>query len=98
MNQVERIHKYSGPERKEYARVRLVYQSTEQLRSMPLLTLDNPPMSVNLTFADIEADENGLMPLDALETRLDEAIRRYDELKQEYGISGSGYIPDTGVR
>lgn len=92
------FEKYSDTEGKEYARVRLVYQSTEQLRTMPLLTLDNPPMSVNLTFADIEADENGLMPLDALETRLNEAIRRYDELKQEYGISGSGYIPDTGVR
>ena len=92
------FEKYRDPAGKEYARVRLVYQSTEQLRTMPLLTPDNPPMSVTLRFADMEADEYGLVPLDRLEERFDEAIRRYDELKQEYGIVTTGAVPDTGVR
>jgi hypothetical protein len=75
-----------------------VYQSTEQLRSMPLLTLDNPPMSVTLQFEDMDVNEDGLIPLDALEARFTESIRRYDELRQEYGITAAGSIPDTGVR
>lgn len=92
------FEKYTDRAGKEYARVRLVYQSTEQLRSMPLLTLDNPPMSVTLQFEDVEVNEDGLIPFDALEARFTESIRRYDELRTEYGISTAGSIPDTGVR
>ena len=92
------FEKYTDRAGKEYARVRLVYQSTEQLRSMPLLTLDNPPMSVTLQFEDVEVNEDGLIPFDALEARFTESIRRYDELRAEYGISAAGSIPDTGVR
>lgn len=92
------FEKYTDRAGKEYARVRLVYQSTEQLRSMPLLTLDNPPMSVTLQFEDMDVNEDGLIPLDALEARFTESIRRYDELRTEYGISAAGSIPDTGVR
>ena len=92
------FEKYTDRAGKEYARVRLVYQSTEQLRTMPLLTLDNPPMSVTLQFEDVEVNEDGLIPFDALEARFTESIRRYDELRTEYGISAAGSIPDTGVR
>ena len=92
------FEKYADNAGKEFARVRLVYQSTEQLRSMPLLTLDNPPMSVTLQFEDLDVNEDGLIPLDALEARFTESIRRYDELRQEYGITAAGSIPDTGVR
>ena len=92
------FEKYSGPDGREYARVRLVYQSTEQLRTMPLLTMDNPPLSVTLRFADMDASESGLIPLEQLEKRFDEAIGRYDELKQEYGIVTPQSVPDTGVR
>ncbi|MBO5554467.1 MAG: histidine-type phosphatase [Solobacterium sp.] len=92
------FEKYTDRAGKEFARVRLVYQSTEQLRSMPLLTLDNPPMSVTLQFEDMDVNEDGLIPFDALEARFTESIRRYDELRTEYGISAAGSIPDTGVR
>lgn len=92
------FEKYADDAGEEFARVRLVYQSTEQLRSMPLLTLDNPPMSVTLQFEDLDVNEDGLIPLDALEARFTESIRRYDELRQEYGITAAGSIPDTGVR
>jgi hypothetical protein len=55
-------------------------------------------MSVTLQFEDMDVNEDGLIPLDALEARFTESIRRYDELRQEYGITAAGSIPDTGVR
>ncbi len=93
------FEKWEDKAGKEYIRVRLVYENTEQLRNMPLVTLDNPPMSVTLNFEDLETKEGGLIPMDAFEQRLNESIDRYDELKQEYGIAGTpANVPDTGVR
>jgi glucose-1-phosphatase len=93
------FEKWEDKAGKDYIRVRLVYENTEQLRTMPLVTLDNPPMSVTLNFEDLETNDDGLIPIDAFEQRLNESIARYDELKQEYGIAGSpATVPDTGVR
>ncbi|MBC3379042.1 bifunctional glucose-1-phosphatase/inositol phosphatase [Serratia fonticola] len=40
-------------------KVEYVYQSTQQMRDLELLTLDNPPQRVTLTLKGCEADKNG---------------------------------------
>ena len=79
----------------EYIRVRLVYQSVEQLRSTPLLTLENPPMSYVFQFDELTPNQDGLYSMKDFDAFLDEKIAAYDKLKKEYGISSS--VPNTGV-
>lgn len=91
------FEKWSDEAGEEYARVRYVYQSSDQLRQMPLLTAENPPMSYVLSFEGMKANADGLYKLSDLEARFDEAIGQYDALRQKYGIEKTG-VPDTGVR
>ena len=96
------FEKYEGNDGKEYARVRLVYQSAEQLRSMPILTLDNPPVSYVLEFNGLKTNKDGMILMEDLDGRLDSAIARYDEIRAEYGITETSApntsVPNTGVQ
>ena len=65
----------------------LVYQTVEQLRSMPLLNLENPPAIVPVVFRDLERNDDGLYPEAQMEERLQQAIEQYDELAEEYNQS-----------
>ena len=58
----------------------LVYQTADQLRSLPLLDLRNPPASFRLSFSGLTCDENGLYGEEEFMKRLGEAIADYDEL------------------
>ena len=59
-----------------FAALNLVYQSTEQLRSMSLLDLENPPMVFPILLKGINANVDGLYPLEAVLARIDSAIKR----------------------
>ena len=59
-----------------FAALNLVYQSTEQLRSMSLLDLENPPMVFPILLKGINANADGLYPLEAVLARIDSAIKR----------------------
>ncbi len=59
-----------------FAALNLVYQSTEQLRSMSLLDLENPPMVFPILLKGINANVDGLYPLEAVFARIDSAIKR----------------------
>ena len=94
------FEKWADADGKEFIRMRLVYQSTEQLRSTPLLTLDNPPVSFVFTIDELNANEDGLYPYDEFNDFLDEKIAAYDKLKAQYGISAPApvtSVPNTGV-
>jgi len=65
-------------------KVSLVYQSTEQLRAMSPLTLENPPMIHPLSFEGVNANEEGMIAEAALLGLLDDVIDDYDELLEEY--------------
>jgi glucose-1-phosphatase len=78
------FEKWVDPEGTLYARLRLVYASTEQLRNLTLLDQDNPPVSLTLQFRDLPADANGYYPFDELMTRLKNAIDAYDSLPELY--------------
>ena len=66
--------KWRGRDGKLYAEIQLVYASDTQLREMPMLSLDCPPVSVPIALKGLTPNADGLYPLSALEQRLQEAI------------------------
>ena len=72
-----------------FAKVRLVYQSTEQLRGIIPLSLENPPMSYDVDFTGLERNADGYYRLDDVMGRLQSAIDAYDALVEKYGGENS---------
>ena len=68
-------------------KVCLVYQSTQQLRSVEALSLENPPMIVPISFAQAPADENGLIAEKDLLDLFAEKIGVLGELIEEYAAA-----------
>ena len=69
------IEKWVDDEGKAFAALNLVYQSTEQLRNMALLDLENPPMVFPLSLKGLNANADGLYPFEAVLNRIDSAIK-----------------------
>lgn len=68
------IEKWEDKEGQNFTCVRLVYQSTEQLRQMSLLDLDNPPVSFPIRFNGLEPNADGLVPLEAFLQHIETVI------------------------
>ena len=68
------IEKWVDDEGKAFAALNLVYQSTEQLRNMALLDLENPPMVFPLSLKGLNANADGLYPFEAVLNRIDSVI------------------------
>ncbi len=66
-------------------KVELIYQSTDQLRSLAELSLDNPPVRYPLRFADVAENGDGMIAEADLLALLDNAIAAYDALEAQYG-------------
>ena len=64
--------------------VSLVYQSTEQLRNITSLSLEEPPMKYALHFAGAEENADGMIAEAELLSLLDGAIAEYDALLARY--------------
>ena len=67
-----------GSEPMRYVRARLVYQSTNQIRGMKQMDLDNPPMSYELSFIGLEKAPNGMYRYDDFMRHLQNSIQAYD--------------------
>ncbi len=67
-----------------YYSVSFVYQSTEQLRKITMLSEDDPPMNTALSFEGIEMNEDGMIPEQELLSLMDHTIGLYDEIQSEY--------------
>ena len=78
------ICRWKSNDGEEMMSLDLVYQKTEQLRQMSLLSDDDPPAIYSLKLQGLEADENGLYKAADVMQRLSDAIGRYDELVEEY--------------
>ena len=78
------FEKWLNADNEEFVRIRLVYESPEQLRSMSMVTPDTPPCSYDLTLSDIERNEDGLYRFADVMKRFDETIAAYDQLKADY--------------
>ena len=74
------IEKWLRTDGMEYAALNLVYQHVGQLRQMPLLSLDNPPMSIPLFLEGMTTNSDGLYLLSDLVPRFEERIAAYDHL------------------
>jgi glucose-1-phosphatase len=68
------IERWEDGEGQSFVALNLVYQSTEQLRNMTLLDLENPPMVFPIHLKGLDANADGLYPLDALVQRFLSAI------------------------
>ena len=65
----------------------LVYQTTDQLRNLTLLDLENPPAIFPLSLSGLEKNEDGLYPAQDVMNRLQQAIEEYDKIKETYRLS-----------
>ncbi|MBP3784517.1 MAG: histidine-type phosphatase [Butyrivibrio sp.] len=73
----------------EYITLDLVYQKTEQLRSMSILDDNNPPGIYTLHLNGIKADENGMYKAKDVLDRFKSAIEAYDLMIEEYQQEGA---------
>ena len=80
---------WSAEDGEAWARVRLVYQSTEQLRGITPLSLDNPPVSFDIDLPGLVRNADGYYRLDELLDRFQSAIGAYDTLIETYGGEGA---------
>jgi len=78
------FERWSDSAGQQYGRLRLVYSSVDQLRSVPLLSLDNPPCSYDLSLEGLTKNRDGLYAYDDLRARVQEAIEAYDQLLATY--------------
>ena len=68
-----------------YYTVELAYQSTDQLRGMTPLSLDNPPRRYALHFDGVPENADGMIAEADLFKLLDSSIDAYDALATEFG-------------
>ncbi len=78
------FERWSDEAGNRYARVRMVYQSTDQLRGLTLLTPQNPPMSYDLTLHGLQRNADGLYSYEDVRARIQEATDAYDQLERDY--------------
>ena len=76
------IEKRIGTDGIEYATLKLIYQSTAQLRNLEILTLDNPPKIYSLRLKGLQMNDDGLYLFSDVVQRFDEAIAAYDSYVQ----------------
>ena len=85
------FEKWEGADGSQYAAINLVYQRVDQLRQMPLLMLENPPMVFPVALEGLTANEDGLYKFSDLEARFEDRIAAYDELLTDiYAPTRSG--------
>lgn len=72
------IEKRIGNDGKTYVAINLVYQSTEQMKTLEKMTLENPPKFYPLKFKNLRANEDGLYLYSDFEKHLNKVIAEYD--------------------
>ncbi len=63
------IERWENQQGQSFVALNLVYQSTEQLRNMTLLDLDNPPMVCPIRLKGVNSNADGLYPFNELVQR-----------------------------
>ena len=72
------FEKFRGRDGKLYADIWLVYASADQLRTVSILSSDNPPMALPLYLKGLSANADGLYLFADLERRFANAIDLYE--------------------
>lgn len=76
--------KWKAADGASYWSVDLVYQSVSQLRQLSMLDLEHSPVVFSIELPEVECNEDGLYPDDALRTRFADAIAEYDKIVDTY--------------
>lgn len=76
--------RWRGADGAAYCTVDLVYQTTEQLRGMPLLDLERHPAIVPMHFAGLTSNADGLYAEQDFIARLQDSIAAYDRIVETY--------------
>ena len=78
---------YDDADGQELCEISMVYQTTEQIRSMELLSIENPPQKYELEFEGIEKNADGYYALRDVTARIQEALDIYDEYAQDQALA-----------
>ncbi|MBO7675235.1 MAG: histidine-type phosphatase [Atopobiaceae bacterium] len=78
------FERWEGADGATYGRVRLMYQSVDQLRSGSMLAGYEAPQSVELSFAGLQKNADGLYSYDELREHIARAASAYDDLVATY--------------
>ena len=81
--------RWRAPDGTCWCSVDLVYQTAEQLRSAPLLDLEQPPAIVPLRFAGLDANADGLIAEQDFLNLLRGSIEEYDRIAEDYGLAAA---------
>lgn len=76
--------KWLAPDGNVFWSLDLVSQTPEQLRTLSLLDLNDPPAIFHITLNGMEQNQDGLYPEEDLLEQFDLAIEAYDQLAEEY--------------
>lgn len=68
----------------QYCNIRFAYATTEQIRNLDLLSLEEAPASYDLEFEGIARNENGLYALADVQKLLADTVAAYDQLAVDY--------------
>ena len=68
----------------KFCNVRYAYATSDQVRFLTMLTLDNPPASFDLSFEGIERNGDGLYKLEDVQKLLKDTLAAYDQLAVDY--------------
>ncbi|MBR3250603.1 MAG: histidine-type phosphatase [Erysipelotrichaceae bacterium] len=76
-----------------FIRVRLVYDSIDQLRNISIHDLNNPPKFYTFEFEGLTPNEDGMYKIDDFLNHLEKAISSYDRMLETYELK----LPKTGI-
>ena len=78
------FEKFEGKDGKMYCDINLTYQSTDQLRNIAMLSLNNPPQIFPISLKGLQKNADGLYLLNDVKARFMKAIRAYDKIEDEF--------------
>lgn len=78
------FERWEGADGASYGRVRLMYQSVDQLRSGSMVSGYESPKSVELSFEGLQKNADGLFAYDELRARIADTVAAYDEIVATY--------------
>ena len=79
------FERWANANGEQFGRVRLLYQSVDQLRLGTMLAGSESPQSVDLSFEGLKKNEDGLYSYDELRAHVKAATDEYDNIVQKYG-------------
>ena len=79
--------RWVGPDGESYCTVDMVYETVDQLRSAPLLDLEQHPAVVPMRFAGVTPNADGLYTEADFMNLLHSSIAEYDRIMETYKIS-----------